>query len=75
MMNQTKTQNQAILEWMEKPGRSITSLEALSRFGCIRLASRIHDLRNAGNLIHDEWIEVNGKRVKRYFMARKKAKQ
>jgi len=31
-----------------REGRAITSLEALQMFGCMRLASRIHDLRERG---------------------------
>lgn len=41
------TQCQLILEYMKKYG-SITPLEALNDIGCMRLASRINDLRQQG---------------------------
>ena len=41
------TQCQLILEYMRKYG-SITPLEALNDIGCMRLASRINDLRSQG---------------------------
>lgn len=51
-------------------GNKITSLEALTKFGCMRLASRIHDLRNAGLNIHKERIITpSGKYVTQYSIA------
>ena len=44
------TQCQLILEYMKKYG-SITPLEALNDIGCMRLASRISDLRYQGYAI------------------------
>ena len=41
------TQNQRILDYIDEFG-SITQLEALKEFGCMRLASRISELRRAG---------------------------
>ena len=41
------TQNQKILRYMKQYG-SITPLEALQEFGCMRLAARISDLRSMG---------------------------
>ena len=41
------TQCQQILEYMKRFG-SITQLEALRDIGCMRLASRISDLRGQG---------------------------
>ena len=50
-------------------GNKLTSLEALNLFGCMRLASRIHDLRERGMEIKKETIVVNsGKRVTQYFV-------
>ena len=45
-----QTQCQKVLEYMRKYG-SITQLEALADIGCMRLASRISDLRNRGYAI------------------------
>ena len=43
-------QSQQILEYMQKNG-SITPLEALNLFGCMRLGARIYDLKAAGHQI------------------------
>ena len=44
------TQCEQIIRYMDEHG-SITSLEAMKNFGCMRLASRINDLRKKGYLI------------------------
>ena len=41
------TQNEKILKYIETEG-SITPLDALREFGCMRLASRISELKRAG---------------------------
>ncbi len=41
------TQCNMIAAWL-KEGRTLTSLDALRLFGCMRLASRICDLRDRG---------------------------
>lgn len=46
----TDTQCELILRYMDEHG-SITSLEAMKNFGCMRLASRISDLRKRGYMI------------------------
>ena len=52
-------------------GKKLTSLEALNLFGCMRLASRIHDLRERGMNITKERIQVSsGKYVTQYSMQR-----
>lgn len=63
------TQCNRILAHMQK-GLSITSLEALNLFGCMRLASRIHDLRERGENIIVERVNLpNGKSVAQYRLA------
>jgi hypothetical protein len=66
------SQNVAILSYL-KSGRSLTGLEALSRFGTSRLAARIHDLktdeRYGGPEIEARAVNLNGKRVAEYRMA------
>ena len=60
------TQCAQIKDWLVK-GNKLTSLEALNLFGCMRLASRIHDLRETGLAIHTERIQVaSGKYVVQY---------
>lgn len=62
----TASQNSAILAHL-RAGKSITGLDAMSRFGCTRLAARILDLRQAGHAITGETITTeNGKRFKEY---------
>ena len=63
-----QSQNEAILAHLER-GHSITPLEALRRFGCFALNSRISQLRNdRGFDIDDAWVRHNGKRYKKYFL-------
>ena len=60
------SQNAKIAKWL-RGGNTLTSLEALKMFGCMRLASRIHDLRSRGLEICKERIKVpSGKYVVRY---------
>ena len=63
------TQCNRILAHLKK-GLTITSLEALQMFGCMRLASRIHDLRVRGENIVVEKVKLaNGKSVAQYHFA------
>lgn len=63
------TQCDIILKALKTDG-SITSLEAMTRYGVMRLASRINDLRKAGYNIKAEMI----KGVNRYGEPTKYAK-
>lgn len=59
-----------IAAWLQA-GYSITSLEALQRFGCMRLASRICDLRERGLDITTCKIKTpTGKYVTEYSLKR-----
>lgn len=51
------TQCEKILRYMELHG-SITARQALNECGCMRLAARIHDLREQGHDIRMELITV-----------------
>ena len=65
-----KSQCDMIADWLEC-GYSITSLDALNMFGCLRLASRIHDLRERGMKINACKITTpTGKRVCEYVLAK-----
>ena len=65
---QSASQNNAILAYMQE-GNTITTLEALNLFGCMRLASRINDLRNRGYDIRtDKVVTPTGKRVAQYVL-------
>lgn len=49
-MPQKLTQNQKILNHLQQYG-SISPLEAMAEYGCMRLASRISDLKRQGHPI------------------------
>ena len=66
------TQNEAILNWLEKNNGGITHVQALALFGCARLAARIDDLRNLGHNIITETVKQNGKSFARYHLAKGK---
>jgi hypothetical protein len=59
------TQNQQIAKHL-KAGKSLTALQALNRFGCFRLASRVRELKDQGMRIDSEKIKVNGKYITKY---------
>lgn len=60
------SQCRMIAGWLNH-GQPITSLQALRLFGCMRLASRIHDLRSAGMDIVMERVKTpSGKTVASY---------
>jgi hypothetical protein len=66
------TQCNMIAEYL-KSGKSITALEALRKFGCMRLASRIHDLKErgmkiTGSMVYDTDDEGNNKKWKVYWL-------
>lgn len=65
MTDRPDTQNSAILAAL-KSGRSIIPLDALSEFGCLRLAARICDLRSAGHPIERSWGTGGEKRWAEY---------
>ena len=67
------TQAERIIDYMEKFG-SITQYEALQDLGCMRLASRISDLKKQGYPIKGETIAVKNRfeedcYIKRYSLA------
>lgn len=53
-----RTQNEMILKHLQTHKRGITPIQALNKFGCMRLASRISDLRKMGYSISREMIAV-----------------
>lgn len=53
-MSRLNSQCKKVLEYMREHG-SISQLEALREFGCMRLASRISDLKAAGYDISREF--------------------
>lgn len=64
----TQSQCAKIAAWLSA-GLSITSLQALMMWGCMRLASRICDLRNKGMNITTCKVKLpNGKWVTEYTL-------
>ena len=51
-------------------GKAITPLQALSRFGCLRLGARVYELKRRGHRIATDIVSKGGKRVAEYRLAR-----
>jgi len=65
MTNQSQTKQ--IIEHLEQH-QSITALEALNRFGCLRLAARVSDIRKEGYNVQSQRVVRNGKHVACYSL-------
>ena len=61
------TQANQILSALKR-GEKLTPLQALRKYGCMRLAARIKDLRDAGHDINTTLIRTQGARVARYSL-------
>lgn len=62
------SQNKQIADYLNK-GKKLTTIDALNKFGCFRLASRINDLRNDGMKIKTNIIKLdNKKQVAQYSL-------
>lgn len=62
------SQNAAILKHLES-GKTLTPLEALRLFSCLRLAARIEQLR-MNHTIECRMVKRNGKRFGEYRMVK-----
>ena len=67
-MTTEASQASRILEYM-KAGNSITPLDALRLFGCMRLGARIYDLKQRGYVINTSIVKDKdtGKRYALYY--------
>jgi Helix-turn-helix domain len=65
MKHTNKSQSFRIYQFMRK-GMGITPLQALSRFGCFRLAARIHELRSMGINVIKTNVVKNNKQFAQY---------
>jgi hypothetical protein len=65
----TDSQNELIKGWLLN-GHSLTTLDALTMFGCFRLSARISNLKDQGMNIMTEMVEVNDKRIAKYYLAK-----
>lgn len=61
------SQNERILAHLSIYG-SITPMEALDKFGCFRLSSRINELKGMGHFIKTNMIHANGKSYAEYVL-------
>lgn len=62
------SQSHAILKHL-KSGKTLTPLEALRLYGCMRLAARVHYLKGSGNdIITRQKHLKNGKKVAEYVL-------
>ena len=70
-ITKSRTQRGDVLNYL-KTGMHLTSIQAISQFGCTRLSGVIHYWRNRGHDIKTELIEVRGRygpaTVARYTM-------
>ena len=62
------TQNEMILNYMKEYG-SITQMDAMVDIGCMRLASRISDLKKMGHKIVKDMIPVKTRRGTETYIA------
>ena len=60
-----------ILQYLQS-GRTITAMEALDKFSCFRLASRISDLKKTHSNIERTMVNENGKSWASYKMVAKR---
>ena len=66
----TRSQSEAILLFLQE-GRTLTPLEALTLFGCMRLGARVWELKLLGHNVRTEIIRTeSGKRIARYSLCR-----
>lgn len=67
-MTTKESQTRKIRIYMEA-GNSITGIEALEKFDCMRLPARVSDMRRDGVPVVDDWeyeLDENGKVVKKW---------
>ena len=62
-----ETQNKKVIKHF-KSGKSLTAKEAWLKYGIMRLAARIHEIKEMGYKILDRPVKVRGAVVKRYWM-------
>lgn len=53
-----KSQCEMILKYLQTHTTGITPLQALNKFGCLRLSGRIYDLKDQGYNILTNMVEV-----------------
>ena len=64
------SQEQDILKHLRKG--PITPLEALTKYGCLRLAARIKDLKDFGHVIATQIVYQGGKKYAKYALIKER---
>jgi len=64
-----KSTTEKLEAWLWR-GYGITQLQALDKWGCMRLSARINELRNIGIPITTHTIKQNGKSFAKYTIAK-----
>ena len=67
MTKPNKTIAEKLLALLER-GHSITSAQAMDKWGTMRIAARVRDLRKEGHGIISIPVRLNGKNLVRYRM-------
>ena len=64
------SQNKMILKYLQTHKRGLTPIDALQKFGCMRLGARISDLRGMGHNIRTDMEDNKNNRGRhaRYFL-------
>lgn len=62
------SQSDRVINWLAT-GRSLTPLQALSRWGVMRLSARVKDLRKDGHDIQTDRVTKRGKTYASYRLA------
>ena len=62
---ETLTQTKAIAKYLAE-GNTLTSIEALEKFGCFRLGARIYDLKRQGYNIETRIVNKGKKHFAQY---------
>lgn len=67
----SESQCQKVINWLIRPGRSLTRLQAFKKWGFMTLNSRVSNINAAGKYrIKSELIKLrSGARVAKYYMA------
>jgi len=63
----TESQETQVLNYLQS-GKTITQLEALNMFDCMRLSARVHRLKKRGHNIKALIVSENGKRFGKYYL-------
>lgn len=67
LMTKDPTQKELILRDL-KAGEHITQLDALHKYGCMRLGARISDLKKDGEPVLTKTKQIGKKKVAEYYM-------